>query len=237
MRVRLVTAGVAVAAILAAGCGLGNIAGKSDSSGPSVPTAAPSGSILIQKPQKNWDADGKVITPTAIVLHWWDGWGDGHDIMRLVADANGNKTNYDPTKKSTDKRPIIGHVTVQIGVTGDGKAYQLTPKLNSFARHAKCANWWAIGVEIEGYGPAHSHYIGDNKTQFNGVVAVVKLLMSTYHIKPESFVADDGKSGRGVVSHKMVDEKCQWADGKPAGEGKTDVDNTYLKRVLTAVGG
>lgn len=231
MRTRIGVALVAAATLLLAGCGLGNLTGNPK---PTTPTAAPAGSILIQKPQKGWGAGGRTITPTAIVLHWWDGWSNG-DIQRLINDANNNKTNYDPTKKSTDKRPVIGHVTVQIGVTSKGKAYQLTPKLNSFARHAKCANWWAIGIEIEGYGPGHSHYIGDNATQFKTVVATVKLLMQLYHIKAVSVVADDGKSGSGIVSHKMVDEKCQWADGKPAGQGKTDVDDKYLQRVMKAV--
>ncbi len=227
MHVRRWATGLLVAAtLLVSGCS--SFTGKSN-------PATSANSILIQDPQSGWDAGGKVITPTAIVLHWTDSWGNGKNISRTIDDANSNKTDYDPTKKSTDKRPILGHVTVQIGVTGDGKAYQLTPKLNSFARHAKCANWWAIGIEIQGGGPGTKHYIGDNKKQFGTVVAVVKLLMATYHIKAETFVADDGKSGRGIVSHKLVDTKCQWADGKPAGEGKSDVDNGYLKRVITAV--
>jgi len=234
-RSRIRLAALVAGGLLLVGCGLGNVGGTSSSAPPS---AAPPNSILIQDHvQKGWTDDGKTITPTAIVLHWWAGWGGGHDINRLISDANANKTNYDPTKKSTDKRPNIGHVTVQVGVLGDGRAYQLTPQLNTLAHHAKCANWWAIGVEIEGFGPGSKHYIGDNETQFKSVVAVVKLLMDTYNIKAVSVVADDGKSGEGIVSHKMVDARCQWADGKPAGEGKDDVDDAYLKRVLTAVGG
>ena len=229
--------GAILTAALIATAGCGNLSGLGGDS--KLPSAAPSNSVLIQHPQKEWAANGKTITPTAIVLHWWDGWGGGQDIDRLVRDATANKTNYDPAKKSTENRPNIGHVTVQVGVTGDGKAYQLTPQLNTFARHAKCANDWAIGIEIEGFGPGdpHGHYIGDNKAQFDTVVEVVKLLMGLYGIKAESVVANDGKSGRGIVSHKNVDKQCQWADGKPAGSGKVDVDDTYLKRVLTAVGG
>lgn len=230
MRRRMLGASLATGALLLAGCAPGNT-----DTNAGTQTAAAAHSPLIQHVQKAWDADGKTITPKAIVLHWWGGWGNGKDIQRLIDDSDNNKTNYDPAKKSTDKRPIIGHVTVQIGVTGNGKAYQLTPKLNTFARHAKCANWWAIGIEIEGNGPGSDHYIGDDKEQFNTVVKVVKYLMATYHIKAVSAVADDGKSGSGIVSHKMVDKQCQWADGKPAGEGKDDVDDTYLNRVLAAV--
>lgn len=207
-----------------------------------MPGTSPSGdtsSVLIQHVQSNWGAGGRTIKPTAIVLHWWAGWGGGHDIGRLVSDAKSNISTYNPELKSTDKHPPVGHVTVQVGVTGDGKAYQLTPTLDTFARHAKCANTWAIGIEIEGFGPgdSHGHNIGDNKTQFNGVVAVVKELMAKYNIKAESVVADDGRSGRGIVSHKKVDKQCKWADNVYAGSGKDDVDDAYLGRVLTAVGG
>lgn len=203
---------------------------------PSKPSS-PTPSVITAHIQPSWGADGKTIKPTAIVLHWWADWGNGHDIGRLVSDSEGNISQYNPDLKSTDKHPNVGHVTEQVGVTGDGKAYQLTPELNTFARHAKCANSWAIGIEIEGSGPGSGHYVGDNKTQFEGVVAVTKELMAKFDIKAESVVADDGRSGRGIVSHKMVDAQCQWADDKPAGSGKTDVDDGYLKRVLAAVGG
>jgi hypothetical protein len=212
-------------------------------SGFGIPGSAPSKpsssapSVITAHIQPGWGADGKTIKPTAIVLHWWADWGGGHDIGRLVSDSEHNISLYNPGLKSTDKHPSVGHVTEQVGVTGDGKAYQLTPELNTFARHAKCANSWAIGIEIEGSGPGSKHNIGDNKTQFEGVAAAVKELMSKYDIKAESVVGDDGRSGSGIVSHKMVDAKCKWADNRPAGSGKTDVDDGYLKRVLAAVGG
>lgn len=233
MRLRSWVAALAATACLAA-CSL---PATSPTGGASKTATNSAASTLKQHVQPDWDADGKTIKPTAIVLHWWGGWGGGHNIDRLVRDANANSSNYDPKKKSTDDRPIVGHVTVQIGITGDGKAYQLTPKLNTFARHAKCANQWAVGIEIEGNGPGSEHYIGDNKTQFNSVVTVVRQLMRIYGIKPVSVVADDGRSGRGIVSHKMVDATCRWADGKHAGEGKDDVDDAYLKSVLKSVGG
>ena len=230
---RLRTVALALAGlVLAAGCGNLSNLGK----GNDEPSVAPSvASVFIPHVQQDWDAKGETIKPTAVVLHWWDGWGGGSNIDRLVKDANANKTDYDPKKKSTEKHPIVGHVTVQFGITGDGKAYQLTPQPNTFARHAKCANWWAVGIEIEGFGPDHDHYIGDNAVQFNAVVAAVKELMAKFGIKAESVVAEDGRSGRGVLSHKQVDAKCKWADNKPAGSGKVDVDDDYLKRVIKAV--
>ncbi len=231
MRIRPLPIALTVLAVLGAGCA-GGISGGIDA-GESPAPATPS--VLVQHVQSDWDADGRKIKPTAIVLHWWAGWENGKNIDRLVKDAENNKSTYNPDAKSTDEHPVVGHVTVQVGVTGDGKAYQLTPTLDTFARHAKCANTWAIGVEIEGDGPGSDHYVGDNEKQFKGVVAVVKELMAKYNIKPESVVADDGRSGRGVVSHKQVDAKCKWADNKPAGSGKTDVDDKYLKRVLKAV--
>ncbi|HKX23788.1 MAG TPA: N-acetylmuramoyl-L-alanine amidase [Candidatus Saccharimonadales bacterium] len=230
MRFRPWHIALVVVAFFSAACGVGGVGSQANDSESS---AAPS--VLIQHVQSDWNAGGKTIKPTAIVLHWWAGWDNGHNIDRLVKDAKNNKSTYNPDLKKSDPHPVVGHVTVQVGVTADGKAYQLTPQLNTFARHAKCANSWAIGIEIEGSEPGSGHYIGDNQTQFKGVVAVVKELMAKYDIKPESVVADDGRSGRGIVSHKQVDAKCKWADNKPAGDGKTDVDDAYLDRVLAKV--
>ena len=181
-----------------------------------------------------WKTD-QTIKPTAIILHWWGGWSGKNNIDRLVHDANNNISYYNPELKSTDHHPSVGHTSVQVGVTGDGKAYQLTSQLDSFARHAKCANSWAIGIEIEGSGPNSGHYIGSNQVQFDGVVATVRELQHKFNIPTESVVADDGRSGSGVLSHAMVDVKCRWADGKPAGSGKTDVDDAYLQRVIAAL--
>lgn len=186
-------------------------------------------------PHIAWETE-ETIKPTAIVLHWWalDG---GGDIDKLVRGAEGNRSTFNSELNSTDPHPEVGHVTVQVGVTKDGKSYQLTPKLNSFARHATCANRWAIGIEIEGSEPGSGVYIGDNQKQFEGVVAAVRQLMDEFDIPAESVVNDRAKSGRGIVSHKMVDAKCTWKDGKPAGSGKSDVDDKYLKRVIDAVRG
>lgn len=227
MRIRPWHIALVVVAFFTAGCegGFGSAANDSESS------ARPS---IIQK-HVVWETD-KTIKPTAILLHWTAAYNGGPDaIEAFVKGAEGNVSTYNPELKSTDHHPEVGHVTVQVAVMANAKAYQLTPQLNSFARHAKCANKWAIGIEIEGWNPGHEHYIGDNKPQYDTVVKVVRELMAKYNIKAESVVADNGKSGRGIVSHAQADAQCQWADGKPAGSGKTDVDQKYLDRVLAAV--
>ncbi len=200
-----------------------------------VQSTLPVDSVAIPHIQSDWGANGRTIRPTAIVLHWWAGWGGGRDINRLVSDSNHNMSTYNPDLKSTDPHPTVGHVTEQFGVLGDGAAYQLTPLPNTWARHAKCANSWAIGIEIEGSDQSSAHYIGNNQEQFDTVVKLVKELMAEYNIKAVSVVASDGRSGSGIVSHKMVDAKCKWADDVYAGSGKSDVDDVYLARVISAV--
>lgn len=226
MRLRPWHIALVAVAFFTAGCeGLGT--GAKDSASSAQPS-------VIQK-HVVWETD-ETIKPTAILLHWTAGYNGGPDAIKaFVRGAEGNMSTYNPALKSTDKHPEVGHVTVQVAVMGNAKAYQLTPELHSFARHAKCGNKWAIGIEIEGSEPGSGHYIGDNKPQFDTVVAVVKELMTKYNIKAEGVVANDGRSGRGIVSHKQVDAECQWADGEYAGSGKPDVDDEYLSRVKAAV--
>lgn len=204
----------------------GNSASDNESSAP-VPS-------VIQK-HVVWKTD-ETIKPTAILLHWTASYNGGPDaIDAFVRGAEGNMSTYNPKLKSTDPHPEVGHVTVQVAVMGNAKAYQLTPELHSFARHAKCANPWAIGIEIEGWNPGHKHYIGNNKPQLDTVAKVVRELAAKYNIPiKKGWVAEDGRSGGGIVSHAQVDAKCKWADNVYAGSGKTDVDNTYLNRVLAA---
>jgi hypothetical protein len=157
---------------------------------------------------------GGTIKPTAIILHWW---GGGGGIDSLISTLNTRK------------------LSVQIGTTTDGKVYQLTPQLNSHAEHAKCANTWAIGNEIEGgvvFGkdPAGSGAdvaldLANNDAQFKAVVGITSQLMKQYNIPLDGTIAPDGKSGSGVHSHKEVDPHCSGATSK------IDVDDVYLKRV------
>jgi len=126
---------------------------------------------------------------------------------------------------------------VQFGVSWNGRIDQLTPRPNTFARHATCANDWAVGIEIAGSdGGKTGPYIGNNQRQFKSVVALVKLLMKRYDISAVNVVGKGAHSGRGIVSHHQVDAVCTWKDGKRFGSGKTDVGDKYLRRVLAAVG-
>lgn len=166
---------------------------------------------VIQKISFN---DAKTIKPTALILHWW---GGGGGIDSLISTLNTRK------------------LSVQIATTADGKVYQLTPQLNSFAEHAKCANDWAIGNEIEGgvnFGPDPGGSgktvaldLAGNNVQFQAVVKITGQLMKQFNIPLEGEIAQNGSTGVGVHSHKEVDTFCS------NGSGKADVDDVYLKRV------
>lgn len=203
----------------------------------SAPDAAAKSVLDTSKIQQGWACNtkcNKKIKPTAVLLHWWGNDGSG-GIDGLVNGLNSVPTTFDPSLKSTDKHPENGHTSVQVGVDLNGKAYQLTPTLDTFARHGTCANDWTVGVEIAGSKPGSGSYIGDNEKQFKGVVAVVRELMATYDIPAKSVVGPNARSGSGIVSHHTVDAKCTWKDGVRFGSGKTDVGQEYLDRVLAAV--
>ena len=153
-----------------------------------------------------------IITPTAIVLHWWGGTGG---IDSLIGTLQSRK------------------LSVQIATTTDGKVHQLTATLDAKASHAKCANGWAIGNEIEGGaklqnqgGEVVALDLAENQVQFNAVVDITAKLMATYNIPIDGDISPNGTSGYGVHSHKEVDKFCSGG-----GSGKSDVDDVYLKRV------
>ena len=148
------------------------------------------------------------IAPKAIVLHWWGGLNNGNGINELINVLQGRG------------------LSVQMGVLANGTAYQLTPFLNSKASHAKCANNYAIGIEIEGRG---AEDLASNQAQFNKVVAVTKYLMTKFNIPAEGTIEQDGSSAVGIQSHKDIDARC----ANPS--GKSDVDDAYLNRVREAV--
>lgn len=148
------------------------------------------------------------IQPTAIILHWWGGRG-GIDSLVNTLNSRG--------------------LSVQVGITQDGKIYQLTPQLNSYAQHAKCVNKYAIGIEIEGTGATD---LDGNTQQYEAVVRAVKSLMQQYNIPADGPIQSPSSAGViGIHSHKEVDAKC------PGGSGKDDVHDEYLRKVRSAVGG
>lgn len=186
--------------------------------------------------QQSWG--GQKIKPTGIVLHWW-GYENGSNIDAFATSLHQQRTKFDPRAKTQAQALAManagtsGQLAVQVAVSKNGVAYQLTPTLDTFARHAKCANKWAIGIEIEGAGPN----IINNKAQRAKVIAVVKELQAKFGIPTKGVVAADGKSGSGVLSHKQVDvEGCRWASGETMAEGKPDVDDNYLQYIIDHLG-
>jgi hypothetical protein len=178
-----------------------------------------------------------VIRPTAIILHWWGAVANS-DIYSLIDSLNGQTGYYEPwlTKSQylyNEANGIDGHhLGVQFAVTRDGRMWQLTPYANSYAAHAACGNGWAVGIEIEGRGPADLH---SDPTQFASVVRLTGELMKMFGIPLDGPIAANGLSGTGVHSHKQVDLHCYFADGSFAGVGKVDVDDAYLAEVKAAL--
>lgn len=151
------------------------------------------------------------MKPTGIILHWWGGTGG---ISSLIS-----------TLKSRG-------LSVQIATTQDGLVHQLTSTIDTKASHAKCANGWAIGNEIEGGvktnvvgGQVIALDLAENDKQFQSVVNITEKLMALYNIPIDGEINSGGTSGSGVHSHKEVDKYCS------NGSGKSDVDDIYLKRV------
>lgn len=158
-----------------------------------------------------WVDPEATITPTAIVLHWWEEPIDKGNIELLEA--------------LWAERGLAS----QFAVLADGSIHRLTPHENSFSRHAKCANDSAIGIEIQGLGAAD---LDANDIQFRAVVALTRYLKNKYAIEDTFRVEELGDGKRrfyGVTSHKNVDVYCSDANGKQ------DVHDAYLERVVREV--
>lgn len=156
-----------------------------------------------------WVDLDRTITPTAIVLHWWE-----EPISR---------GNIELLEELWEERGLAS----QFAVLADGMIYQLTPYANSFSRHAKCANNSAIGIEIQGMGRKD---LDDNAVQFQAVVALTRFLKQEFAIqtdfKVEGLNQDETIRFFGVTSHKIVDPYCSNPNGKQ------DVHDEYLARVI-----
>jgi N-acetyl-anhydromuramyl-L-alanine amidase AmpD len=156
-----------------------------------------------------WVDPNRTITPTAIVLHWWEEPISRGDIELL--------------EELWEERSLASH----FAVLADGTIYQLTPHANSFGRHAKCANNSAIGIEIQGMGRED---LDENAIQFQSVVALTRFLKREFSIqtefKVEGLEQDETMRFFGVTSHKIVDHYCSNANGKQ------DVHDEYLARVI-----
>jgi N-acetylmuramoyl-L-alanine amidase len=168
-------------------------------------------SIEIKEHILPWVDKDKTIEPSSIVLHWW-----GEPVNNQGIRYLGNLLE-------------ARQLSVQFAVLVDGTIYRLTPRENSWARHAKCANESAIGIEIEGYDAAD---LDANSLQFDSVVMLTQYLKRKYRIADEfgvDSIDDDTIRFYGIASHKQVDTYCANANGK------VDVHDEYLARVISAV--
>jgi len=162
----------------------------------------------IEKNALPWlDASHK-ITPTCIVLHWW------------------NMPDNEPGIEAL--RSVLGsrELSVQFAILKNGAIYQLSPSEDTYCRHAKCANDSSIGIEIEGNS---AEDLDNNDVQYQSVLALTRYLKIKYSIEDSFKVTDDNHEIRffGVSSHKQVDAYC--ADSS----GKDDVHDEYLHRVIS----
>lgn len=157
-----------------------------------------------------WVDATNIIEPTCIVLHWW-----GEPI---------NTKGIDHLVSLLRSREL----SVQFAVLSNGDTYQLSPAPNTFCHHAKCANHSSIGIELEGQ---NEHDLDSNQLQFEAVVSLVIWLAEKYHIEHEFRVSGEKEDVRfyGITSHKQVDTHC------PNANGKVDVHDSYLERVLKAL--
>ncbi len=158
---------------------------------------------------------GGQITPKGITLHWWGSDSGGQGIQYLVNALRNNDSCG------------VGGCSVQIGITDDGKVYQMTNSLTDLTYHAIGGNQTTIGVEIEG-GPSDFGSAGVAKypDKFNAVVATIKYLVSKYNISLDGAVVCGDVSG--VHPHKAYND-C------PGALHKDDIDDAYFNAVMQKV--
>lgn len=154
---------------------------------------------------------GGKIDPKGITLHWWGGNSGGRGINSLA-----------DTLRSRG-------LSVQIGITAEGKIYQMTNDLLDYTSHATGGNTTTFGIEIEGV-PEDFGKAGATKypEKFNAVVATVKYLVSKYNIPLDGPPTCGDVVG--VHPHKAYNS-C------PGAEAKSDVDDEYFNAVMKAVRG
>lgn len=169
----------------------------------------------IEKIDNPLNTPGDSIEPKGITLHWWAGRSNGQGINALVDALRSNPTCGD------------GGCSTQIGITADGKVYQLTNKLTDLTYHAAGANSTTFGIEIEGL-PQDFGREGIEKypEKFEAVVATVKYLMEKYDIELDESNRAKCNDAFGIHSHKYY---------QPCNPGKTDIDDYYFKEVIKRV--
>jgi hypothetical protein len=162
-----------------------------------------------------WVDQSKLITPTAIVLHYWQEPIEAGDLERL-------EELWAPPRFETG-------LSSQFVVLAKPEVYQCVEAPNVWCRHAKEANNSAIGIEIQGSGPKD---LDGNQEQFEQVVELVRYLKDLYAIEDDFRVTGLGTPDirfYGLATHQMVDAFCL------ARNGKVDVHLEYLIRVQEAL--
>jgi hypothetical protein len=158
---------------------------------------------------------GGKITPKGITLHWWGDSTHGQNISTLESALRGNSTCG------------AGGCSVQVGITADGKVYQMTDDLLDLTYHAIGGNQTTIGIEIGGTA-ADFGVSGITKypQKFNAVVSTVKYLVNKYKIPLDGPVVCGDVVG--VHPHSAYNN-C------PGAVSKDDIDATYFNAVMKAV--
>lgn len=194
---------------------LGPSSAVCDSSGGSVQLDPNFSMIKLSPPLAT---PGGQITPKGITLHWWGSSSAGQGISFLASALRGN-----------DSCGASG-CSVQIGITADGKIYQMTKNLTDLTYHATGGNETTFGIEIEG-GPADFGQAGVTKypAKFNAVVATVKYLVAKYNLPLTGQVNCNDVVG--IHPHKDYN-KCL-LNGHP--QTKTDIDDAYFNAVMQKV--
>lgn len=167
------------------------------------------------KLQKTLSSPGGQITPKGITLHWWGNNSNGQGISFLVSSLRSNSSCG------------AEGCSVQIGITADGKVYQMTNNLTDLTYHAIGGNQTTFGIEIEG-GPADFGEAGITKypQKFEAVVATVKYLVNKYNLPLDGAV--DCGNVSGVHPHKAYNS-C------PNASSKSDIDDDYFNAVMQKV--
>lgn len=180
--------------------------------------ASESADFEIKKLDTPMATPGGKINPKGITLHWWGTEGDRRGIEGLVSDLSGNPACH-------------GGCSVQVGITHDGKVYQLTKNLTDLTYHATGANTTTIGIEIQG-GPADFGKDGIEKypKKFEAVVATVQFLKDKYDIPLRGSVVCGNVSG--IHPHKAYN-RCR--DGNGSTQNKTDIDDYYYRKVMERI--
>lgn len=138
--------------------------------------------------------------PTSIVLHW-----SGGSTLAGLESAMGTRDCGGGSK-----------CICQLGIDTDGQTYQF---MRSLEEKPVCQNEWnehGIGIEIVGTGKTD---LMNNQTQFNGVVATVRILMQKYNIP----AINDPANARGILGHYQINPQ------------KSDPSEEYLFKVINAV--